>query len=73
MTGLYESAYWLSWITWDGILALVSSLLLSLFGMMFQFDFFKKNNFAVVFLVFYLFQLNMVKLLNVSSMYFSLI
>ncbi|WCJ35971.1 ABC transporter A family member 2 [Euphorbia peplus] len=59
MTGLYESAYWLSWIIWDGILALISSLLLVLFGMMFQFDFFKKNNFAVVFLLFYLFQLNM--------------
>ncbi|KAF2315981.1 hypothetical protein GH714_040776 [Hevea brasiliensis] len=60
MTGLYESAYWFSWITWEGILSLVSSLLLVLFGMMFQFDMFKKNNFAVVFLVFYLFQLNMV-------------
>lgn len=61
MTGLYESAYWLSWIIWDGILAVISSLLLVLFGMMFQFDFFKKNNFAVVFLLFFLFQLNMVR------------
>ncbi|XP_065877068.1 ABC transporter A family member 2 [Euphorbia lathyris] len=59
MTGLYESAYWLSWIIWDGILALISSVLLVLFGMMFQFDFFKKNSFAVVFLLFYLFLLNM--------------
>ncbi|KAJ8771859.1 hypothetical protein K2173_027036 [Erythroxylum novogranatense] len=60
MMGLYESAYWLSWVTWEGILVLISSLLLVLFGMMFQFDFFIKNNFAVVFLVFFLFQFNMI-------------
>ncbi|XP_012080230.1 ABC transporter A family member 2 isoform X2 [Jatropha curcas] len=59
MTGLYESTYWFSWIIWEGILTLVSSILLILFGKAFQFDFFNKNNFAVVFLVFYLFQLNM--------------
>ncbi|CAL1368225.1 unnamed protein product [Linum trigynum] len=58
--GLYDSAYWLSWITWEGIIALFSALFLVLFGMMFQFDFFKKNNFAVVFLVFFLFQFNMI-------------
>ncbi|CAI0399356.1 unnamed protein product, partial [Linum tenue] len=58
--GLYDSAYWLSWITWEGIIALFSALFLVLFGMMFQFDFFKKNKFAVVFLVFFLFQFNMI-------------
>ncbi|PON31166.1 ABC transporter A, ABCA [Parasponia andersonii] len=57
--GLYDSAYWLSWLTWEGILALLSSLFIVLFGMMFQFDFFLNNSFAVVFLVFFLFQLNM--------------
>ncbi|XP_050225584.1 ABC transporter A family member 2 [Mercurialis annua] len=60
LTGLYDSMYWFSWITWEGILTLISSLLLILFGMMFQFDFFKKNSFAVVFLVFFLFQFNMI-------------
>ncbi|KAJ6676813.1 ABC TRANSPORTER A FAMILY MEMBER 1-RELATED [Salix viminalis] len=60
MTGLYESAYWTSWIIWEGIITFISSLLLVLFGMMFQFDFFKKNNFGVLFLVFLLFQVNMI-------------
>jgi hypothetical protein len=61
MMGLYDSAYWLSWLTWEGFLTLFSSLFLVLFGMMFQFDFFLHNSFAVVFFVFFLFQLNMVR------------
>lgn len=60
MMGLYDSAYWLSWLTWEGFLTLLSSLFLVLFGMMFQFDFFLHNSFAVVLLVFFLFQLNMI-------------
>ncbi|KAE8124064.1 hypothetical protein FH972_018974 [Carpinus fangiana] len=60
MMGLYDSAYWLSWLTWEGFLTLLSSLFLVLFGMMFQFDFFLHNSFEVVFLVFFLFQLNMI-------------
>ncbi|XP_024017032.1 ABC transporter A family member 2 [Morus notabilis] len=59
MMGLYESAYWLSWFTWEGILTLLSSLFTVLFGMLFQFDLFLNNSSAVVFLVFFLFQLNM--------------
>ncbi|XP_059643934.1 ABC transporter A family member 2-like [Cornus florida] len=60
LMGLYDTAYWLSWLTWEGIITLLSSLFTVLFGMMFQFNFFLNNNFAVVFLVFFLFQLNMV-------------
>ncbi|TYJ98618.1 ABC transporter A family member 2 [Cucumis melo var. makuwa] len=60
MMGLFDTAYWLSWLTWEGIITLIASIFTVLFGMMFQFDFFSKNNFAVVFLVFFLFQLNMV-------------
>nr|XP_043636610.1 ABC transporter A family member 2-like [Erigeron canadensis] len=60
MMGLYDTAYWLSWLTWEGIITLLSSLFTVLFGRMFQFDFFLHNSFAVVFLVFFLFQLNMV-------------
>ncbi|KAL8139109.1 hypothetical protein V2J09_005110 [Rumex salicifolius] len=59
MMGLYESAYWLSWLAWETIVVLLSSLFIVLFGMMFQFDFFLRNNFAVLFFVFFLFQLNM--------------
>ncbi|PIN20633.1 Lipid exporter ABCA1 [Handroanthus impetiginosus] len=59
MMGLYDTAYWLSWFTWEGMMTLLSSLLTVLFGMMFQFDFFLHNSFAAVFLLFFLFQLNM--------------
>ncbi|CAA2960800.1 ABC transporter A family member 2 [Olea europaea subsp. europaea] len=57
--GLYDTAYWLSWLTWEGIITFVSSLFTVLFGMMFQFDFFLHNSFGVVFFLFFLFQLNM--------------
>jgi hypothetical protein len=58
--GLYDSAYWLTWLTWDDFLTVVSVILLLLFGMMFQFNFFLKNSFVIVFLLFFLFQFNMV-------------
>ncbi|KAG8379146.1 hypothetical protein BUALT_Bualt07G0057800 [Buddleja alternifolia] len=59
MMGLYDTAYWLSWLTWEGIITFLSSLFTVLFGMIFQFDFFLHNSFPVVFLLFFLFQLNM--------------
>ncbi|MED6193393.1 ATP-binding cassette sub- A member 2 [Stylosanthes scabra] len=59
MMGLYDSAYWLSWLIWETVITFLSSLLVVLFGMMFQFRFFLKNNFLVVFFVFFLFELNM--------------
>ncbi|KAJ9560158.1 hypothetical protein OSB04_005318 [Centaurea solstitialis] len=43
-----------------GNYTLFSALFTVLFGMMFQFDFFLNNSFEVVFLVFFLFQLNMI-------------
>ncbi|KAK4798927.1 hypothetical protein SAY86_024292 [Trapa natans] len=60
LMGLFDSAYWLSWLTWEGIITLISSLFTVLFGMMFQFDFFLHNSFAVVFLLFFLFEFNMI-------------
>lgn len=60
MMGLYDTAYWISWLAWEGLLVIVSSIFIVLFGMMFEFDFFMNNNFAILFLVFCLFQLNMV-------------
>ncbi|XP_016469345.2 ABC transporter A family member 2-like isoform X1 [Nicotiana tabacum] len=59
MMGLFDTAYWLSWITWEGLLIFISSLLTVIFGMIFQFDIFLRNNFIVVFLLFFLFQLAM--------------
>ncbi|KAH9617986.1 hypothetical protein KSS87_021559 [Heliosperma pusillum] len=58
--GLFDSAYWLSWLAWEGLIVAISSVFIILFGMMFQFDFFLHNNFAILLLVFFLFQLNMV-------------
>ncbi|KFK27923.1 hypothetical protein AALP_AA8G447600 [Arabis alpina] len=69
MMGVFDTAYWLSWLTWEGILTFVSSLFLVLFGMMFQFDFFLKNSFFVVFLLFLLFQFNMISLAFVLSVF----
>ncbi|KAL5544418.1 hypothetical protein UlMin_008202 [Ulmus minor] len=71
MMGLYDSAYWLSWLTWEGILTLLSSIFIIFFGMMFQFDFFLNNSFAVVFLVFFLFELNMLSLAFMLSAFIS--
>ncbi|XP_027352542.1 ABC transporter A family member 2 isoform X2 [Abrus precatorius] len=59
MMGLYDAAYWLSWLTWETVVTIISSLLIVLFGMMFQFSFFLKNSFAILFLLFFLFELNM--------------
>ncbi|KAK4264228.1 hypothetical protein QN277_025436 [Acacia crassicarpa] len=59
MMGLYDSAYWLSWLTWEAVITLLSSLLIVLFGMAFQLNFFLKNNFAILYLVFFLFELSM--------------
>lgn len=58
--GLLDSAYWLSWLLWEIALVLISSTLIILFGMMFQFYLFLHNNFGVLFFMFFLFQLNMV-------------
>jgi hypothetical protein len=60
--GLIDSAYWITWLLWEVVLVFISSLLLVLFGMMFQFDFFLHNNFGILFILFFLFQLNMVSL-----------
>ncbi|KAF1870845.1 hypothetical protein Lal_00030155 [Lupinus albus] len=59
MMGLYDSAYWLSWLTWETVITLISSLLIVLFGMMFQFPFFLKNSFGILFFLFFLFELSM--------------
>ncbi|KAM4107078.1 hypothetical protein ACB094_04G115600 [Castanea mollissima] len=71
MMGLYDSAYWLSWLTWEGILTVLSSILMVLFGMLFRFDIFLKNSFAVVFLLFFLFQINMLSYAFMLSTFIS--
>ncbi|KAH7443557.1 hypothetical protein KP509_02G040100 [Ceratopteris richardii] len=58
--GLLDSAYWLSWLLWETALVLISSILMVLFGMIFQFYLFLNNSFGVLFFLFFLFQFNMV-------------
>lgn len=58
--GLYDTAYWVSWLIWEALLAFLSALFTVLFGMMFRFDFFLHNSFALVFLVFFMFQFTMI-------------
>ncbi|XP_078428107.1 ABC transporter A family member 2-like [Wolffia australiana] len=57
--GLYDSAYWLSWLIWETLLTFFSALFTVLFGMLYQFNFFLNNSFGVVFFTFFLFQFNM--------------
>ncbi|GJP41806.1 hypothetical protein CLOM_g1449 [Closterium sp. NIES-68] len=53
--GLMDSVFWSTWLVWELLVALVTCVLLICFGMMFQFAFFLKNSFVVLFLVFFLF------------------
>eukprot|EP00850_Spirogloea_muscicola_P008456 SM000045S16201 [mRNA] locus=s45:178603:184208:+ [translate_table: standard] len=58
--GLLQSAYWLTWLLWEAVLAAAWALLLVLFGLAFQFDFFRHNDFGVLYVFFFLFALNMI-------------
>ncbi|XP_043704169.1 ABC transporter A family member 2-like [Telopea speciosissima] len=69
--GVYECAYWFSWLTWEALITFLSALFTVLFGMMFRLDFFLHNSFAVVFLLFFLFQLNMVSFSFLLSAFIS--
>ncbi|CAL9749914.1 unnamed protein product [Musa acuminata subsp. burmannicoides] len=69
--GLYDSAYWLSWFTWEALLTFLAALFTVLFGMMFQFNFFLHNSFAILFLLFFLFQLNMLSFAFMISTFIS--
>ena len=61
-SGMLDSAFWCSWLFIEIIISVLFSLLLVAFGAMFQFDFFLKNSFGVVFLLFLLFQWAMIGL-----------
>ncbi|XP_026453849.1 ABC transporter A family member 11-like isoform X2 [Papaver somniferum] len=58
--GLYESAYWLSWLVWDTVMICIASLLTIIVGIISRFDFFVQNSFVVLFLTFFLFQFSMI-------------
>ncbi|KAI3995436.1 hypothetical protein MKX01_006658 [Papaver californicum] len=58
--GLYESAYWLSWLVRDTVMICISSLVTITLGVISGFNFFVHNSFMILFLGFFLFQLSMV-------------
>jgi len=53
--GLHDLSYWLSWHIYQSSMAFVSAFFLYLFGCLFQFNLFLKNDFGVLFLTFWLF------------------
>jgi hypothetical protein len=58
--GMMRSAYWLSWLTWEILLAFVIVLIAIAFGAACQINFFLKNAFGNVFFTLFTFQLAMV-------------
>lgn len=67
--GMLDSSYWLSWAIWDLCLIILTTLLNIVFGYMFQFRFFLKNSFLVIFLLFFLFQMSMSSFALFSSVF----
>jgi ABC-type multidrug transport system ATPase subunit len=57
--GMRDSAYWLSWLVFDSAFALVTSLLIVAFGLVLRFEFFLRNDLALVLALFWLFCLAM--------------
>jgi len=57
--GMRDSAYWLSWLVFDAAFALVTSLLVVAFGLTLRFEFFQRNDLALVLTLFWLFCLAM--------------
>ena len=59
-SGMLDSAFWISWTVVELAISVLFTLFTIAFGAMFQFKFFLHNSFAVVFLLFLLFQWAMV-------------
>ncbi|QDZ21953.1 ABC transporter A [Chloropicon primus] len=57
--GMLESSFWISWYLWEVVTNFMSSTFIVLFGMMFQFRIFLKNNYGLTFFLFFLFQMAM--------------
>ena len=49
--GLLRTAHWVSWIGWEGVVALLSSLVIQALGYAFQFDLWRYNDFRLTFLL----------------------
>ncbi|EFA83624.1 hypothetical protein PPL_02690 [Heterostelium album PN500] len=60
MMGLKDSVYWFTWTVTNILVNVISCFVLVAAGYIFQFDFFKKNNFGTFFVLFLLFGISMV-------------
>ena len=60
--GMLESSFWISWYLWEVVTNFMTSSFIVLFGMMFQFRIFLKNNYGLTFFLFFLFQMTMTSL-----------
>ncbi|EGG17668.1 hypothetical protein DFA_08664 [Cavenderia fasciculata] len=60
MMGLHDSVYWFTWTLTNIATNIVSACILTASGYIFQFDFFKRNEFPTFFFVFILFGISMV-------------
>ncbi|XP_056686465.1 ABC transporter A family member 2 [Spinacia oleracea] len=69
--GLYDSAYWLSWLTWEIIMTFLVSLFTTIVGLCFRFPFFTRNNFLLLFLAMYLNLLSMTSIAFLASTFLS--
>jgi hypothetical protein len=57
--GMMDSAFWLSWGAWELTLAFFTGHIITIFGMILQFNLFIKNSYGLLFFLFFLFQLAM--------------
>lgn len=70
-TGMLDSAFWLSWTASELVIGLLNTLLLIAFGAAFQFRFFLRNSFWLVFFLFFCFQLSMTSVAFLLSTFLS--
>lgn len=57
--GMSDSAYWLSWLTWQVVINFLSTIALIVTGLIMQFDIFIENDFGISFMVIFLFEMAM--------------
>jgi ABC-type multidrug transport system ATPase subunit len=61
--GVSDGVWWLSWVLWELCFTnIISSLLICAFGNAFPFDLFRRNQFSVVFIHFWLFEASLTAL-----------
>jgi len=53
--GLFDSSYWLTWFFYEAGFTFISSFLMVIFGLIFQFDMFLNNSFGLLLILFWLF------------------